>query len=387
MTFRYGLPLALLVAIAWFAWDAWRATRAELAFVDASGHALTLPRAQLEFFAYRDEPWAPSPSAQIGERDVDARSGLVVGRDLVPGEALVRIVAEGQGVNYGYVRLGAAPTRVALGPPANHDGVLLDALEKPVGGAHIEVFGGGDRGVLLTEADSRDDGHFTVSGVASTVQVLTMRVRKAGFGTASYDWPTNGSEGLVVHVSRTRPCRGRLIATDPTRYAGLDLRVLALPGVGTKIRADGTFELDDVPDTYPEVFLVVPNLPDGETFRRTAASPGDEDVRIEIEPGQTLHGRVLNGYSGRPAANAAVTHEHGPRGEETVLTDADGRFAIPLVPAGPVRILASLDVPRAEVPQAARPEGRARTVMLQGSVQTLVVPGEEPEQELVIQVD
>jgi len=163
--------------------------------------------------------------------------------------------------------------------------------------------------------------------------------------------------------------------------------VLSLPGVGTHLATDGSFELQGVPGSYPEVYLAIPELPEGQTFRRIAVRPGDDDIRIELQPEQVVHGRVLNAYNERPLAGAAVSHEHGPRGEEVVLCDADGRFTIRRVPAGPVRFLASATLPRGAVPPAARPNSRAQTVLLQGSVQAIVVPGETAADELVIRVE
>lgn len=129
-------------------------------------------------------------------------------------------------------------------------------------------------------------------------------------------------------------------------------------GVGEKRTfhsEDGTFTLEDVPaGTWTVVLTAKGYQPARVSAVAVEEGATKEGVEVRAAAGGTLKGRVTDAKTGRPVANATVTHEAagagGPGmrilaggvldGDAEITTDAEGRFEIDELSAGRVKVTA-----------------------------------------------
>lgn len=368
VTIRYGLPLiALVFAVLWLV-EAMHVEPRHLSLVDLQDVAIQ--RAKLEFFAYDDSGAAASPSTKLGERELVGLGPWEIDSDLAPGEALVRITADGYGVAFCHLPAGGASELCRLGPPVSVEGRILEPDGRPAEGARVQAFGGGPHGVLVGEAVTDADGHFEVGNLSSALAYVHVRVFREGCAVASDDAWFKTDKELVLKLRLTSPVTGRVISAADMRVGGARLLVDRVPGVSTEVALNGYFELDHLPPPPTLTRLLLADLPDHLTHRLTIVSAGDRDVELIVRESAAVEGRVVQGETGEGIAGVAVLHDHGPNGREAVRCDVSGNFRIERVPPGPVVLTAVADF---KVPHG---KGKSRSVTRTGSREVEVREGE-----------
>jgi hypothetical protein len=383
-TIRFVIPVMLLLFLGREGWRELQTWRGHIQVVDAEGMPLALV-GRVEVFAADESPSAPSPTPQLGVYETEADGSLTLAADEIGERALVRMAVSGHGIGYGIIEPGAEVLPLRLGQPMSVAGRVIDTAGVPVPGAQIQVLGGGARGVLLTEVETDPNGEFTVGGVSDTVRSWSFRVFARGYELGQVDWLSRDGERIEFTLNPAPPAGGRLVldgtAADRAAPAlgDLELRIHHLPGVTARTQEDGTFSVHHLPPAPRFAHVLVPGLPSGWTYRRTALRSGDtRDVLLQ--PAQQLRGRVVNGHTNGGVAGAVVYHEHGPNGIESAVCDGDGRFVLDRVPFGPVEVFADVMVPRRSVPaDKLEGKGRGRKVLIQGTESVFVQPGQTPE--------
>lgn len=330
---RYVLPLVLVVGIGAWAFSSWAARYTYIRVVDAAG--TEVQSGVVEFFVFDESGAARSPSAKLGELVFEGDGLLAVGPELVPGEALARIRADGFGTGFCYLRRGAQTEPCALGRPGRAEGVVRGPDGRGVAEAFVQAFGGGAHGVLLAEAVTGSAGEFVLSGFSDTVPSLHVRARKESFAVGSLELWIEGEQKRVIELLRTAPVPGSVVLPDGVTG---DLRVQGylVPGVEAPVGADGRFAIDHLPPPPTRTSLIVRGLPEGYTHRKVVVEPGSWEAEIVVEPAAVVEGRVIDYQTGEPVPRAAVRHEHGPSGVEVAACDEGGNFRIGRLPAGAV---------------------------------------------------
>lgn len=344
-----GLALgALLAGIGWWVLQWYARHHVTLAFTPPAG---TAPALELSFYPDRLAFAAPSPPPSLGQQRLDGELAVTVGRELVPGRALVRYRGAGVGAGYLFVQLGANVPPVPLRPPASLRGRVGEPVGfwcfgwrslgiAPIAGAEVVVMGGGEHGIDLATARTDADGRFAVTGFDGQLDGLGLRVRAPGFALAHLplgrvDGVDGGDgPGPVVALARGVVLSGRVVV--PPALDATALRVVArgLPGVDATPAADGAFVLDHVPAGV-EPRLLLHGLPPQWTHLPARATPG-APLHLEVVPAAIVRGRVLDAATVRPLAGALVFCGE----QEAVRADEDGRFELPQLLPGDVEVTA-----------------------------------------------
>ncbi|MCA8943920.1 MAG: carboxypeptidase regulatory-like domain-containing protein [Planctomycetes bacterium] len=342
---RVWLPVAVLGLLVWGGWlgiTSWYASHTTFAVVSTAG--VPLSGLSIEFFACEESSAGVSPTSRIGALE-SVSPELTVGWELSPGEALVRIRAEGHGVGSGYVRAGRDVQIIQLGPPVSLSGrVVRPAGESQDGLAEARVLalGGGARGVVLTEATTDADGAFELVGLSSAVPYLTLRVLAPGHGVAEATVAVDSGRVAPIEVTPTHSIGGRIVACEGVDVGDRPIVVYNLPGVTARTDSDGSFVLDHVPAMYERCRLLVAGLEPEFTHARCDAAPGDRDVEIVVERACHVVGVAVDALTRDPIRGTKVFHEHGPTGVEVVDCDEWGRFRLRRLPAGSAWITADV---------------------------------------------
>ena len=334
VTIRYGLPLvAVVFAVVWsLSLVETRSIRLSLA--DAADQPIT--RAKLEFFAFDDSSVAASPSAKLGELEVEGPGPWEVDSDLVPEVALVRVTADGYGRGFSHVEFGNRVNQMRLGAPVAVQGKIFEPDKRAAEGATVQAFGGGPHGVLVGEAVTTADGGFRIDGLSSSLAYVHLRVFREGCAVASDDAWFETDHEFELRLRFTSPVTGVIHPPPGLSVSGMRLLVDKVPGVTAEVALDGTFELDHLPPAPLHTRLVIPELPEHLTHRLTRVSAGDRGVELVIHRAAAIEGRVVDGESGDGVADVVVSHDHGPAGRQAVRTDQSGYFRIERVPPGEV---------------------------------------------------
>lgn len=348
---KVWLPILLVLGIgygAWAAFDHWQARRTVFAIVDSDGAPLS--NLKLEFFECDGSFVGPSPTPRIGELFVTDGAEIVVGWDMVPGDALLRIEADGFGVGSGYVRAGRPRQKIDLGPPCEVRGRVAHTIGEArdwIAGARVQALGGGARGVLLREAVTDTDGSFVLGGLSSELAHITIRVFADGFGVRERSVDPSEPLGLI-ELTPTDPLRGRLIGCEGFDIADREIRVYQFPGVSARTDADGNFTFEHLPkeQRYP---LVVADLDPRFTHAKCSVYPGGAPAELEVEPAGWIRGVAVDALTRDPIRGTKVLHKHGPNGIEVVECDSWGRFELGRVPAGLVWVIADVVVEKRDL--------------------------------------
>ncbi|MEM7205810.1 MAG: carboxypeptidase-like regulatory domain-containing protein [Planctomycetota bacterium] len=360
------MPLLLVGGGAGFGYSEWAASRAEVSVVSTGGAPVVA--AHLEFFAFDESVAAASPSARLGQARVTEGAGLV-GRELVPGEALVRVRADGFGVGYVLARSGAAVT-CALGPPVELSGLVMGPDQRGVFGAKVLALGGGAHGVVLAEAETNRAGTYRLAGLSSSLPSIHARVLAPGFAVAEQlQWFDQEQE--PIELVATQPVTGRVLGLRETKPDWLSVQAMSVPGVQAQLGPDGSFTLLHLPPAPTTVRLLVAGLPEGWTHRQVTARAGDDEVEIQVERAASVEGVVVDLATGTGIAGASVRHEHGPNGVQVATCDGSGVFRIGRLPSGLVEVQAIVRRSKA------KGRGRARPTWHGGAARLDLAEGEE----------
>ncbi|MHC5032910.1 MAG: carboxypeptidase regulatory-like domain-containing protein [Planctomycetota bacterium] len=191
------------------------------------------------------------------------------------------------------------PVRVVLRAAASLRGRVV-ADGRPVAGAVVDAQAGDATGFARTRAD----GRFVLDALPPEAKV-DLVVRHDAYREAAVRGADPQKEQTVELESGVR-IGGTVVLPDGTPVPGAYVEVLAGAGAARTVVCDarGTFRAGGL----PEGELKVRVLESGQGLLRTQAAPataGDERMRLVVERGESITGRVLLA-DGRPAAEVRI---------------------------------------------------------------------------------
>ena len=277
----------------------------------------------------------PSPSPREPQQAPAAPQRAAAG---LPGTADAATPAAPQGV-----RTAAAapvePAAPAAAPgPTELWGLVVDAgSRQPI--AHVDVellhrdadefrnldlaYATRERSLARCRTDDRGRFRFQVE----RARVHRLAVRAAGYPPTTLLQRIGGSE-VVVALTRGAAVDG-VVRSGGQPVAGAAVRI-AVRGEPTELAAghtdgSGAFRFVDLPAA--SVFVQVTSPRFTEEWRQLDVVAGEQHhVEIELQPGGTVRGRVVDAETGAPIAGAVVAESWTL--DPHVRTDPDGRFVL-----------------------------------------------------------
>ncbi|MFT5359144.1 MAG: hypothetical protein ACI9KE_006387, partial [Polyangiales bacterium] len=243
---------------------------------------------------------------EVGHETRTNTSGGFSLSDVAPGTVRVVARAPGFATESVVADVGRGNLRLVLTPSGTLAGVVRDAEGQPARGATVILAGSGVWPPREYECD--DDGRYRIDDIAPGVYELWARA------THERSPPRSGitleaGDALFIplqmvpgdHVS------GIVIDSEGAPIAGAEVLVvdggLALAPIRTMSGADGRFHIEPLlPVAYERSYLAQAS---GYLPGRASAAGSDEELRIVLEAGSTLRGRVVD-ERGRPVAGALV---------------------------------------------------------------------------------
>jgi hypothetical protein len=278
---------------------------------------------------------------------------------------------------------GADPVTVTLGPGASISGIVRRKSGEGAEGFMVRVGaggrgGGGPFGGTGTELATGSDGLFVIDGLKPGQAYDLSVFGGAGLGpqkrgvvapAANVEIQVAGTgriAGTALDARSGQPLKSFSVSYEPDRGGGAIIRLVArgtgaMAGIGEKREfntEDGTFALEDVPAGTWTVLVDSKGYQQARVASLVVEENGVKDgVEVRATPGVVLKGRVTDARSGRPVANASITHEAGGSGgpggfggrggplalldgADDVTTDAEGNFEIENISAGRIKVTA-----------------------------------------------
>src|SRR5450830_1553212 len=284
---------------------------------------------------------------------------------------------------------GADPVAVTLGPGASIAGIVRRKSGEGAEGYFVRVGaggrgaggGGGPLGGTGTDLPTGPDGLFVLDGLKPG-QVYDLSVfGGAGLGPQKRGVvaPASNVEiqvagtgriaGTALDARSGQPLKSFSVSFEPARGGGAIIRLVARAaggqtGIGQKRELnteDGAFTLEDVPAGTWTVVVESKGYQQARVANLVVEENGVKDgVEVRATPGVVLKGRVSDARTGRPVANASITHEPagsggpggfggfggrggllaGLDGGDDITSDAEGNFEIEGISAGRIKVTA-----------------------------------------------
>jgi hypothetical protein len=278
------------------------------------------------------------------EGRTDAAGRVMLG-PLPPGPAVVNARATGFVAQNGLPVAKEASGEIQIGllRAGRLLGEVVDVAGSAIQGARLEVLGNDLQGRPI----ARTLGTF--SSLPSAVEQLPL--------------PAPSVSPLLVPMGELGVLPGPL----PRPPLGMPVSELST-NTSWASGPDGRYRLEEVPPGRLQLLVHHPDFVETLSEWLTLAPGGEAHVRVVLERGAAVKGRVLDAW-GRPVARARIdaVAAHGTQ-QRTLLSDSDGRFAFAAV-APEVDLL------------LARPDDRYHFVLRRALE---LRPGEERELELVL---
>ncbi|GEM_PF-928054 len=285
---------------------------------------------------------------------------------------------------------GAESVAVTLGPGAAIAGIVRRKNGEGAEGYMVRV-GTGGRGAggaggpfagTGTDLATGPDGLFVIDGLKPG-QVYDLSVfGGVGLGpqkrgvvapAANVDLVVAGTgriAGTALDARSGQPLKNFSVSYEPDRGVGGAIIRLVARGAGVQTgigqkrdvnTEDGTFALEDVPAGTWTVVVESKGYQQARVANLVVEENGSKDqVEVRATPGVVLKGRVTDARTGRPVANASITHEAagsagpggfggfggrggplaGLDGADDVTTDAEGNFEIAGIGVGRLKVTA-----------------------------------------------
>lgn len=229
---------------------------------------------------------------------------------------------------------------VALMPAEEFEGHVLDSQDKPVDGAEITVLGGGVGATILVPLEARfrsgSDGTFRFTAPEDAI----VEARRNGFATgrARVDYSVRVARKLTI---RLKPAGETRLAIDgvvedqggsPAEGAVVSAVARARssePPATVRSDAEGRFQLRDLEGG---TWLLTASRP-GSAPASVDAVAGAAGVRIRLEAGGRLAGRVRDRRSGAPIAPFTVLVRSKEIQSISVI-DPEGRYELDALAPG-----------------------------------------------------
>jgi hypothetical protein len=281
---------------------------------------------------------------------------------------------------------GVDPVTVTLGPGASISGIVRRKSGEGAEGFMVRVGaggrgGGGAFGGAGTDLATGSDGLFVIDGLKPGQAYDLSVFGGAGLGpqkrgvvapAANVEIQVAGTgriAGAALDARSGQPLKSFAVSYEPDRGGGAIFRLVArgtgaMAGIGEKREfhtEDGSFTLEDVPAGTWTVLVDSKGYQQARVASLVVEESGVKDgVEVRATPGVVLKGRVTDARSGRPVANASITHEAagsggpggfggfggrggllaGLDGGDDITTDAEGNFEIENISVGRVKVTA-----------------------------------------------
>ncbi|MFK8001513.1 MAG: carboxypeptidase regulatory-like domain-containing protein [Polyangiales bacterium] len=243
---------------------------------------------------------------EVGHVTQTNTSGAFSLSEVAPGSVRVVARAAGFATESVVADVGRANLRLVLTPAGTLAGVVRDAAGQPARGATVVLAGSGVW--PPREYQSDDDGRYRIDDVAPGVYELWARAThersppRSGITLEAGDAlfvplqmvPGDHVEGIVVNAEGAPIAGAEVLVVDGG---------LALAPIRVTTGADGRFHIEPLlPVAYERSYLAQAT---GYLPGQTGAAGSSDELRIVLEPGATLRGRVVD-ERGRPVAGALV---------------------------------------------------------------------------------
>jgi hypothetical protein len=269
-----------------------------------------------------------------------------------------------RGLEAGFVELEASPphrlgrgasepTETRLGPGEQKKVNLIVPTARPLRGRVLLPDGRPAAGARVTVGTSRsgaspespaatteDDGTFVIEDPEAAVS-YDVRAELAGYADAHAENVSARQSGLVLRLSPESSLAGVVVDARGKPVTEFELWGRPLSSGGEPSRGSavhstirdprGVFTLRPLP---PGQYELLASAPDGHMGRLTVAVAAGEhkrNLRIAIQTGIKVRGRLVDHESGRPLARVRV-RALGSGADDGVDSNADGAFALDDVP-------------------------------------------------------
>jgi hypothetical protein len=270
-----------------------------------------------------------------------------------------------------------------LSPASDYEGMVVDAEERPVAGAEIALLGAGSGEQSLVGVDdlyrSDEQGRFTFHAPAGALLEASHPDHPSG--RARVDENAQATHRLRIKLGTGGTSSGatiRGVVVGPDDAPRSDVRIRGNPEappaalfarVETVTDDRGRFELEGIDDVS---YTVTARSRDEERAAARRVRPGAKKLRLRLESGLALRGRVVGAGNQEPVpqATVVVSRRRGlrvlPVASSTVL-DPEGRFEVRGLAPGSYDVTASAP-------------GRAQSAPVTGVV------SEDEQSELVLEL-
>jgi protocatechuate 3,4-dioxygenase beta subunit len=249
--------------------------------------------------------------------------------DYAPGTSEPRVVRPGGTLE---------DVRVVVPDGGTIEGRLVDSRGFPVARVPVELRM--EHEPVPRIVVSGEDGTFRFAGTRGPV-VLTALPNGRPTTRRRIEVPSGETTELELALEQARSTlEGRTVGPRGFPVSGVQLTVRSLRAE-TPVRRtvqsteDGTFELPGLP---APPYRVLAKHPDYATTR-LARVEGSDRLRVELQPGASIEGKVLDDWSAAPLTDARIEllDEDGST-RETTRTNSQGQFSFQLVPEGNYKI-------------------------------------------------
>lgn len=255
-----------------------------------------------------------------------------------------------------------APAAAAQNPDSHSTvelkGRCVDAAGQPIPRAKVSLYQEDyDEwrirlgGAAITDAD----GHFTFAGAPqpSTQKraIVLAQVKGRAVGVHMLRAAPRDPDSLDLRLGEAATLRGTVLDSRGEPAVGATVWVARLGGahmleplaeLQTLTDARGGFAFEALPSG---VKLDVRIHHPGHVFARIMTVTAPDSIRVDLEPGGTVLGRVVYEKTGEPGAGVVVQaqgarHPDPMRGWMSTRADDEGRFRLDCLPPGPFNIWA-----------------------------------------------
>jgi len=269
---------------------------------------------------------------------------------------------------FGLVLVLAASLVAAGDQTAQVRGKVVDEKGQPIAGATIFAYGApkyrfGSKIVELGKVPTKPDGTFqiTLNLEGYSLRVLVAAV-KEGMAFGWEAWTKSGNNELVIKLGPPKELSGTVVDEQGKPLAGVEVRPIVLETVAVPFRRafpclppidwavaktdeQGVFRLVNIPArTRAEFLLRAPGRATMWTGRAVQLrglrfTPGQKDIRLTLPVEGRVKGTVVRKDTGAPLAGTKVTVvQNWLTLVEPAVSDNDGKFVIPGLPAGQLDI-------------------------------------------------
>jgi hypothetical protein len=274
---------------------------------------------------------------------VTRETGDFEARPVTPGRvrALVRHpeYVEGQSELVSVAPGGEARVRVVLSQGGELEGRVLDDRGFPLANVQVEV--AAERGTFQRTSLTASDGTFAFAAVPEAVVVSLSRAEDPA--RIALVRPIKVPEGTRQDLELTLPAPRDTVhlAVFGERETPIELAEVHVTSLDRSVPLRQTLFTDreghaELPDALGLPLRVVVDAPGFAVVERTL-DPAPSEVRIALDPGVLVAGKVTAVRGRRFLAGALVTLRAGSQRKST-MTDRDGAFRFGAVPEGAIEI-------------------------------------------------